>query len=162
MKAIVCTKYGPPEVLQFKDVEKPTPKDDEVLIKVHAVSLNASDCENLSGTPLYIRMWGLFKPRRQILGSDITGRVVAVGKNVKRLKPGDEVFGDILEILGGLAEYACAPENAMTLKPANLTFEQAAALPQAASVSLQGLRDKGQVQSGEMVLISGTVRLSTA
>lgn len=93
MKAIVYTKYGPPDVLRLEEVEKPVPGDNEVLVKVHAVSLNASDWEFLSGTPLYIRMWGLFKPRRRILGSDIAGRVEAAGKKVKRFQPGDEVFG---------------------------------------------------------------------
>ncbi len=155
MKAIVYTKYGPPDVLKLEEVEKPTPKDDEVLIKVHAASVNASDWEFLRGTPLYTRIWGLLKPKHQILGSDIAGRVEAVGGNVTQFKPDDEVFGDILGCWGGFAEYVCAPENALMLKPASMTFEQAAAVPQAAVVALQGLRDKGQIQPGQKVLING-------
>ena len=155
MKAVVYTKYGSPDVLQLKEVEKPTPKDDEILIKVHAASVNASDWEFLTGKPLYTRIWGLLKPKYKILGSDIAGRVEAVGKNVKQFQPGDEVFGDILESWGGFAEYVCAPENALMLKPASMTFEQAAAIPQAAVVALQGLRDKGKIQRGQKVLING-------
>jgi NADPH:quinone reductase-like Zn-dependent oxidoreductase len=142
-------------VLQLKEVEKPAPKDDEVLVRVHAVSLNASDWEFLTGTPLYTRIWGLLRPGYRILGSDIAGRVEAVGTNVTQFKRGDLVFGDILESKGCLAEYACAPETKLRLKPDNLTFEQAAAIPQAASVALQGLRDKGQLRQGERVLING-------
>ena len=155
MKAIVYTKYGPPEMLQLKEVEKPTPKDNEVLIKVHATSVNSSDCEFLRGSPVYTRIWGLSKPKYQILGSDIAGIVEAIGKNVKRLKPGDAVFGDIMEYWGGFAEYLCAPENKLILKPGNMTFEDAAALPQAACVALQGLQDKGKIQPGQRVLING-------
>src|SRR4051795_13715132 len=145
MKAIVYTEYGPPEVLQLKEVEKPTPGDDEVLIKLHAVSLNRSDWEGLIGKPLYARIGGLRKPGRQILGSDIAGRVEAVGKNIKRFQPGDEVFGDILWRKGGFAEYVCAREKFLALKPAGMTFEQVAAIPQAGVIALQGIRDKGQV-----------------
>ncbi len=155
MKAIVNEKYGPPEILQLKEIEKPTPKDDEVLIKVHAVSINSSDWEFLTGKPLYIRMWGLLKPKYNILGSDIAGRVEAVGRNVKQFQPGDEVFGDIMYFWGGFAEYVCARENALVLKPASMTFEEVAAVPQAATVALQGLRDKGQIQQGQKVLING-------
>lgn len=155
MKAIVYTEYGSPDVLQLKEVEKPVPKDDEVLIKIHATSLNASDWEFLRGKPLYARMYGLLKPKYRIIGSDIAGRVEAVGGNVKRFKPGDEVFGDNFEHFGGFAEYACAPEKALTLKPAFMTFEQAAALPQSACIALQGLRDAGRIQEGHKVLING-------
>jgi NADPH:quinone reductase-like Zn-dependent oxidoreductase len=155
MNAVVYTQYGSPDVLQLTEVEKPVPKDNELLVKVHSVSLNASDWEFLTGTPLYTRMWGLLKPGFKILGSDIAGIVEAVGKEVTRFRPGDQVFGDILDIKGGLAEYACAPESLLRLKPANLTFAQAAAIPQAASVALQGLRDKGQLRQGERVLING-------
>jgi NADPH:quinone reductase-like Zn-dependent oxidoreductase len=155
MKAIVYTKYGPPEVLQLKEVEKPVPKDNEVLVKVHAVGVNASDWEGLRGKPLYARVMGLFKPGKKILGSDIAGRVEAVGKNVKQFKPGDEVFGDILGHMGGFAQYVCAPENTLLQKPAGMTFEEAAALPQSAVIALQGIRDKGQVQPGNRVLING-------
>jgi NADPH:quinone reductase-like Zn-dependent oxidoreductase len=155
MKAIVCTKYGPPDVLQLKEVERPTPKDNEVLIKVQAVSLNRSDWEGLTGTPLYARLGGLLRPRHQILGSDIAGRVETAGRNIRRFQPGDEVFGDILGRNGGFAEYVCAHEGALALKPASMKFEEAAAIPQAAVIALQGIRDKGQVQPGQKVLING-------
>jgi NADPH:quinone reductase-like Zn-dependent oxidoreductase len=157
MKAIVYEKYGSPDVLHLTEVEKPTPKDHEVLIIVHAVSVNRSDWECLRGNPLYARITvsGLLKPKKKILGSDIAGRVEAAGRNVKRFQPGDEVFGDILWHMGGFAEYVCAPEGALALKPAGMTFEQAAAIPQAAVIALQGIRDKGQVRSGQKVLING-------
>jgi len=155
MKAIVYTKYGPPEVLQLKEVAKPIPKDDEVLIKVQAVSVNRSDWEGLRGKPLYARIGGLLKPRRQILGSDVAGRVEMAGRNVRRFQPGDEVFGDILPRLGGFAEYVRARESALALKPASMTFEEAAAIPQAAVIALQGIRDKGRVQPGHKVLVNG-------
>jgi NADPH:quinone reductase-like Zn-dependent oxidoreductase len=155
MKAIVYTKYGPPEVLQLIEVAKPTPRDDEVLIKVQAISVNRSDWEGLIGKPLYARIGGLLKPRHHILGSDIAGRVEMAGRKIRRFQPGDEVFGDILPRLGGFAEYVCARESALALKPASVTFEQAAAIPQAAVIALQGIRDKGQVQPGQKVLISG-------
>ena len=155
MKAIVYTRYGPPDVLQLKEVAKPTPRDDEVLVKVQAVSVNRSDWEGLRGKPLYARIGGLLKPRHHILGSDIAGRVEMAGRNVRRLQPGDEVFGDILTSLGGFAEYVCAPENRLALKPASMTFEEAAAIPQSAVIALQGIRDKGQIQPGQKVLING-------
>ena len=155
MKAIVYTRYGPPEALQLKEVAKPTPRDDEVLIKVHAVSVNRSDWEGLRGKPLYARIGGLLKPRQQRLGSDIAGRVEMAGRNISRFQPGDEVFGDILPRLGGFAEYVCARESALASKPASMTFEEAAAIPQAAVIALQGIRDKGQVQPGQKVLING-------
>jgi len=155
VKAIVYTKYGSPEVLGLKEVAKPTPRDDEVLIKVQAVSVNRSDWEGLGGKPLYARIGGLLRPRHQILGSDVAGRVEMAGRNVRRFQPGDEVFGDILPRLGGFAEYVRARESALALKPASMTFEEAAAIPQAAVIALQGIRDKGQVQSGQKVLISG-------
>ena len=155
MKAIVYTKYGPPDVLQLKEVAKPIPRDDEVLIKVQAVSVNRSDWEGLRGKPLYARIGGLLKPRHPILGSDIAGRVEMAGRNVRRFQPGDEVFGDISGCLGGFAEYVCARESALALKPASMTFEEAAAIPQGAVIALQGIRDKGQVQPGQKVLING-------
>src|SRR4028118_723291 len=155
MKAIEYTKYGPPEVLQLKEVAKPTPKDDEVLIKVRTVSVNRSDWEGLRGEPLYARIGGLLRPRHQILGSDIAGRVEMAGRNIRRFQPGDEVFGDILPRLGGFAEYVCARESALALKPASMTFEEVAAIPQAAVIALQVIRDKGQVQPGQKVLING-------
>ncbi|HKP51209.1 MAG TPA: NAD(P)-dependent alcohol dehydrogenase [Chloroflexia bacterium] len=155
MKAVVYTEYGPPDVLQLKEVAKPTPTDDEVLIKIQAVSLNRSDWEGLIGKPFYARFGGLRKPGRQILGSDIAGRVEVVGKNISRLKPGDEVFGDILSSMGGFAEYVCVREKALALKPATMTFEQVASIPQAGVIAVQGIRDKGQVQPGQKVLING-------
>ena len=155
MKAIVYTKYGPPDVLQLKEVQKPTPKDDEVLIKIHATSLNASDWEILRGKPAYARIFGLLKPKIRILGSDIAGRVEAVGGNVTLFQPGDDVFGDTFGSFGGFAEYVCAREDKLMPKPATMTFEQAAALPQAGVLALQGLRDKGQIQPGQKVLING-------
>jgi NADPH:quinone reductase-like Zn-dependent oxidoreductase len=155
MKASVHTKYGPPEVLQLKEVAKPTPRDDEVLIKVQAVSVNRSDWEGLIGKPLYARIGGLRKPRRQILGSDIAGQVEAVGKDIRRFQPGDEVFGLLWGYKGGFAEYVCTRESALALKPVRMTFEEAAAIPQAGVIALQGIRDKGQVQPGQKVLISG-------
>jgi len=119
MKAIVYTKYGPPDALQLKEVEKPTPKNNEVLIKVHAASVNSTDWGFLEGKPFLVRlMFGLLKPKTKILGCDIAGRVEAVGRNVKQFQPGDEVFGDISGCgLGGFAEYVCASENALVLKP---------------------------------------------
>ena len=156
MKAIVYTKYGPPDVLELKEVEKPTPRDDEVLTKVHAASVNAWDWDLLRGTPFVNRlMFGLLKPKTKILGVDIAGRVEAVGRNVKQFQPGDEVFGDISGCgWGGFAEYVCARENALVLKPASMTFEEVAAVPQAAVLALQGLRDKRQIQPGQKVLIN--------
>ena len=155
MKAVVYSRYGPPETLRLADVAKPVPADDEVLIKIHAVSVNRSDWEGLIGEPLYARLGGLFRPSRPILGSDIAGRVESVGKAHAQFRPGDAVFGDILGRLGGFAEYVCARGNALTLKPAGLTFAQAAALPQAAVIALQGIRDKGRIQPGQRILING-------
>ncbi len=155
MKAVVYEECGPPEVLQLKDVDKPVPKENEVLIKVKAASLNASDLEFLTGKPFYTRAWGLFKPRYTILGSDIAGVVEAVGEKVKQFNPGDEVFGDIFEQWGGVAEFVCAPEDRIVLKPASLNYQEAAAFPQAAVVALQGLRDKGELKPKQKVLING-------
>ncbi|MFC1524590.1 NAD(P)-dependent alcohol dehydrogenase [Thermodesulfobacteriota bacterium] len=155
MQAIVYHRYGSPDVLRLEEVEKPTPGDNEVLVKVQAVSVNASDWEFLTGSPLYVRMWGLFKPKHRILGSDIAGRVETVGKNVKLFQQGDAVFGDLLESWGGFADYVCAPAERLMDKPAGMTFEEAAAVPQAALVALQGLRDKGAIQPGQKVLING-------
>ena len=156
MKAIIYTKYGGPEVLQVKEVEKPVPKDNEVLVKVYAVSINDWDWGLLTGDGLIIRlMSGLFKPKKQILCSDIAGRIEAVGKNVKQFQPGDEVYGDLSGQWGGLAEYVCAPENALALKPATMSFMEAAAIPQAGMLTVQGLIDKGQIQPGQKLLING-------
>jgi NADPH:quinone reductase-like Zn-dependent oxidoreductase len=154
MKAIVYEKYGPPEVLQLKEVEKPSPKEDEVLVKVHAASINYSDWHVLRGESFLLRLMnGLLKPKHKILGDDIAGRVEAVGRNVKQFQPGDEVFG--ISDFDAFAEYVCVPENALALKPASMTFEEAAAVPMAGITALQGLRDKGQIQSGQKVLING-------
>ena len=156
MKAIVYTKYGPPDVLQLKEVEKPTPKDGEVLIRVHAASVNDWDWGLLRGKPFANRFPGLLKPKHKILGGDIAGRIEAVGRDVKQFQPGDEVFGDLCQCgWGGFAEYVCARENALALKPASMTFEEAAAIPQAAVLALSGLRDKGRIQPGQKVLING-------
>jgi NADPH:quinone reductase-like Zn-dependent oxidoreductase len=157
MKAIVYTKYGSPDVLQLQEVEKPTPKDDQVLVKVHAVSVNAADLHLLRADPFLIRLSsGFLKPKHTILGSDIAGRVEAVGSNVKQFKPGDDVFGDISGCgWGGFAEYVCVSETALALKPTNLTFEQAAAVPMAAVTALQGIRYAGQILPGQKVLING-------
>lgn len=156
MKAAVCHKYGPPEIVALEEVQKPTPRDDEVLIKIYATSLNLSDWEMLTGTPFYTRTtWGLFKSRFKILGSDIAGRVEAVGRKVTRFEPGDEVFGDIMGSFGGFAEYACARERVLTLKPAKMTFEDVSVLPQAGVIALRGILDKGQLQAGQKVLING-------
>ena len=159
MKAMVYEKFGSPDlVLQLKEVEQPTPGDNEVLVKVNAASVNYGDWAYVRGEPFIVRLIGagLFKPKYKILGSDIAGRVEAIGRNVEQFQPGDELFGELAMCgWGGFAEYASAPENVLALKPANLTFEEAAAVPQAATVALHGLRDKGQVQPGQKVLING-------
>jgi NADPH:quinone reductase-like Zn-dependent oxidoreductase len=158
MKAIVYEKYGPPDVLQLKEVEIPVPKENEVLVKVQAASVNYSNLAFVRGKPFIVRLMGsgLIKPKYKILGSDIAGRVETVGVNVQQFQPGDEVFGDLSECgRGGFAEYVAVPENALVLKPANLTSEEAAAVPEAAVVALQGLRDKGKIQPGQKVLIYG-------
>ena len=159
MKAIVCTKYGSPDVLQLQEVAKPTPRDDEVLIRVHAASINSRDWRIMRAKPFFIRLvpGGFLQPKNKILGADVAGRVETIGSNVRQFKPGDEVFGYLPSATGRgtFAEYVCAKENAITLKPANLTFEQAAAVPVAAMTALQGLRDKGNIQPGQKVLIHG-------
>jgi NADPH:quinone reductase-like Zn-dependent oxidoreductase len=157
MKAIVYRKYGPAEVIKLEEVEKPSPKDDEVLIKVRAASLNRGDWRMMRGKPFVARLaGGLFKPRNTIPGADISGTIEAVGRNVGRFKPGDEVFGDItFRGSGGFAEYTVAREAVLALKPAGLTFEEAAAVPMAAVTALQGLRDKGKLRRGQSVLIYG-------
>ncbi len=155
MKAIVYSRYGGPEVLQIKEVEKPSPKDNEVLIKVYAVSINDWDFGLLGGDFINRLQNGLVKPKRKILGSDIAGRIEAVGKNVTSFKTGDEVYGDMSGYWGGFAEYACAHEKSLALKPATMSFEEAAAIPQAAMLAVQGLIDKGKIQSGQKLLING-------
>jgi NADPH:quinone reductase-like Zn-dependent oxidoreductase len=155
MKAVVYTQYGPPDVLRLADVQKPVPKDSEVLVRVHAVSLNATDWEVLRGKPLYSRIGGPFRPRHHILGSDIAGRVEAVGHAATLFRPGEDVFADILSYMGGFAEYVCAPESALARIPVGMTYEQAAALPQAGAIALQGIQGKGHVGPGHQVLING-------
>ncbi|MEO5602762.1 MAG: NAD(P)-dependent alcohol dehydrogenase [Cyclobacteriaceae bacterium] len=156
MKAVVYTKYGTPDVLELVAIDKPVPKEDEVLIKVYAVSINDWDWGLLQGDTFINRLlYGLLKPKIKILGSDIAGRIEAVGKNIKQLKPGDEVFGDLSGTWGGFAEYVCARENALALKPASMSFVDAAAIPQAAMLAVQGLCDIGQIQPGQKILING-------
>jgi NADPH:quinone reductase-like Zn-dependent oxidoreductase len=157
MKAIIYTEYGSPDVIQFKEVEIPTPKADEVLIKVHAASVNAADWHYLRGTPWLFRLAaGLTKPKNIFLGADVAGRVAAVGKNVTQFQPGDAVFGDLSACgRGTFAEYVCASESALVLKPANISFAEAAAVPVAAVTALQGLQSKTQIQPGQKVLING-------
>ncbi|HEY0070262.1 MAG TPA: NAD(P)-dependent alcohol dehydrogenase [Chloroflexia bacterium] len=155
MKAIVYTKYGSPDVLHLTEVEKPNPGDDEVLVRVHAVSINAMDWHLMRGKPYFARFMigGFRKPKNPVLGSDIAGRVEAIGKNVTQFQPGDEVFTAAGE--GGFAEYLSVREKALVPKPANVSFEAAAAIPVAGVTALQALRDKGQVQPGQKVLING-------
>ena len=157
MKAIVSTKYGSPDVMELREIAKPAPKADEVLVKVHAAAVNAADWHWLRGDPLVGRfMYGLLAPKNTILGADIAGRVEAVGEDVKAFQPGDEVFGDISASgFGGFAEYVCAPAGALARKPANVTFEQAAAAGMAAVTALQGLRTTGKIQPGQKVLVNG-------
>jgi NADPH:quinone reductase-like Zn-dependent oxidoreductase len=155
MKAVVYTRYGSPEVLRLADVDKPEPAENEVLVKVRAVSLNLSDWEGLRGKPAYARIGGLFRPRRHILGSDIAGQVEAVGRRVTRFQAGQDVYADNLSHMGGFAEYAAIPESALATMPARLSYEEAAALPQAGAIALQGIHHKGQVRPGQHVLING-------
>jgi NADPH:quinone reductase-like Zn-dependent oxidoreductase len=156
MKAVVRTQYGSPDVLHLEEVEKPVPKDDEVLIKIYATSVNAGDWHLLRGDPLIMRLaTGVFSPKNKILGGDVSGCVEMIGSNVKQFKIGDEVFG-ISPLLSGasgtFAEYVCVPENLLVHKPKNISFEEAAVLPTAGMTALQGLRNVG---SGQKVLING-------
>jgi NADPH:quinone reductase-like Zn-dependent oxidoreductase len=155
MKAAVCSRYGPPDVVQITDVEKPVPKDDEVLIKVRAASVNPLDLFHMRGAPLIRLIPGLRTPKHQVLGCDIAGRVAAIGGHVKQFQPGDEVFGVTGFTGGGFAEYVCVVEGKLALKPANSSFEDTAAVPVAAITALQGLRDKGRIQRGHKVLVDG-------
>jgi NADPH:quinone reductase-like Zn-dependent oxidoreductase len=156
MKAIVYHNYGSPDELNLEEVEKPVPADHEVLIKVFAASVNSWDWDLLKGEAFVIRMGGMQKPKYKILGADIAGRVESVGKQVTRFKPGDEVFGDISAChWGGFAEYVCADEKALAIKSPRMTFEQAAATPQAGLLALQGLRDVGEIKKGHKVLLNG-------
>ena len=155
MKAIVYEKYGTPDVLQLKEAAKPVPGEDEVLVKVHAASINDWDWGLLYGDFINRMLNGLRKPRRNILGSDIAGKIETVGKKVKRFKAGDDVYGDLSGQWGGFAEYVCAPEKSLSLKPAAMSFEEAAAIPQAAMLAVQGLIDKGKIKQAQKVLING-------
>jgi NADPH:quinone reductase-like Zn-dependent oxidoreductase len=157
LKAVVYVRYGSPDVLALQDVPIPIPADDEVLIKIHATGVNPMDMDMLTGRPyLYRLLSGVLGPRRKILGMDVAGTVEAVGANAKRFRPGDAVLGDISACnWGGFAECVCAPERALTHKPEGLSFEAAAAAPQAAVLALQGLRDKGTLLPGHKVLING-------
>jgi NADPH:quinone reductase-like Zn-dependent oxidoreductase len=156
MQAMVYTKYGSPDVLHLVEIEKPTPTKFEVLVEVRAASANSWDWDLLRGVPIFNRLGGPLKPQYKILGADIAGRVEAVGGNARKFQPGDEVFGDLSGCgWGGFAEYVCAHEDALALKPAGMTFEEAAAVPQAGVLAVQGLRDKGQIQSGQQVLVNG-------
>jgi NADPH:quinone reductase-like Zn-dependent oxidoreductase len=158
VKTIVFTQYGSPDRLELKEAPKPTPKEGELLIRVHASSINSWDWEFLNGIPFINRlMFGLLKPipAKQTLGADIAGTIESIGKNVTRFKPGDEVFGDLWDNWGGFAEYACVHETAVELKPIISTFEEAAAVPQAGVLALQGIRKAEQLQPGQKVLING-------
>jgi NADPH:quinone reductase-like Zn-dependent oxidoreductase len=154
MKAIVYKKYGSPDVLQLEEIEQPTPKENQVLVKVHAASINALDYRMMRANPFFIRLMGdgFLKPKDPRFGADVAGRVEAVGENVKQFRPGDEVFGCTH---GSFAEYVLARESSLALKPANRSFEQAAALPVGALTALQGLRDTGGIKPGQRVLIQG-------
>jgi NADPH:quinone reductase-like Zn-dependent oxidoreductase len=155
MQAIEYEEYGSAEVLRLVDIDEPSPGEGQVLVRVRAVSLNGADREALIGSPLYTRMGGIRKPRHRILGSDIAGRVEAVGRDVREFKPGDEVFGEMPGYHGGLAELVCVPEAAISLKPPTLSFEQAATRPQAGAIALRGVVSRGKVQPGQRVLING-------
>jgi NADPH:quinone reductase-like Zn-dependent oxidoreductase len=154
MKAIVYERYGSPEVLRLEEVEKPVPGVGEVLVKIHAAAVNPLDWHYMRAAPVFMRFAsGLLRPKNKFLGADIAGQVEAVGTNVKHFKAGDQVFGGVSK--GGFAEYVCATENSLALKPANISFEEAAAVPVAGLTALQCLRDQGQVQAGQKVLING-------
>ncbi|MEV6522390.1 NAD(P)-dependent alcohol dehydrogenase [Longispora sp. NPDC051575] len=152
MRAVVYDHYGPPDVLRIENIPKPSPSAGQVLVRVAATSVNLSDWENLRGTPLYARIGGLRSPARRILGSDIAGRVDAVGPDVTRFRPGDEVYGDNLMLKGGFAEYAIAPASALARKPPELTFAEASTIPQAGVIAWQGIDG---VTAGQRVLING-------
>ncbi|MEO8425074.1 MAG: NAD(P)-dependent alcohol dehydrogenase, partial [Actinomycetota bacterium] len=157
MKAFIYEKYGPPETLRMADVEKPAPGADEILVKVLAVSVNPADWHCMRGKPVFSRATlGLLGPKHQILGSDIAGQVEAIGSGVTRFEPGDEIYADLLDHgHGGFAEYVSVPVGAASVKPANLSFEEAAAVPMAAVTALQGLRHHGEIQPSQKVLING-------
>ena len=155
MKAIVYTRYGTPDVLELKETDKPVPKENEVLIKVYAVSVNDWDLALVKGDLINRLINGLFKPKIKMPGSDVAGRIEAIGKNVKKFQPGDEVYGDLSGTWGGFAEYVCGSEDELILKPVSMSFVEAAAIPQAAMLAIQGLRDRGKIHAGQKVLING-------
>ena len=157
MRAIITTKYGSPDVIDLREVKNPIPNDDQVLVKIYAASLNYGNLVLLKGKPFLARFaFGLSKPKYIIPGGDISGRIESVGKNVKHFKPGDEVFGDLSGCgWGGFAEYVTVSEHSLVLKPSNISFAEAAAVPMAATTALQSLRDKGKIKSGQKVLING-------
>ncbi|MGO9336864.1 MAG: NAD(P)-dependent alcohol dehydrogenase [Terracidiphilus sp.] len=153
MKAIVYDHYGPPGVLQYQELEKPVPADNQVIVQVRASSANPYDWHFMRGTPIFIRLFtGMRAPKSRRLGTDVAGVVEAVGRDVSSFKTGDAIFGTAA---GSFAEYVCAPESSLALKPENLTWEQAASVPIAGITALQGLRDKGKIQPGQHVLING-------
>src|SRR5512135_3036699 len=154
MKAVIFTRYGPPDVLQLTELEQPAPAENQVLVKVHASSINAQEYRTRDPKPLALRLviGGLLRPKDTRIGSDLAGTVEAVGQAVTQFKPGDEVFGCRH---GAYAEYVCPREGLLALKPPNISFEQAAAVPVAGLTALQGLRDAGHIQSGQKVLIQG-------
>lgn len=156
MKAVVCTRYGPPGVLQLQKVARPTPADNEALVKICAASINAADLETLRGSFIN-RLTAPIKPKHKILGTDVAGQIVEVGRDVKRFQPGDEIWGDLSFPLssGTFAEYVCIPENALRMKPAGMTFLEAAAIPTAGVVALQNLLAKRPIEAGQKVLING-------
>jgi NADPH:quinone reductase-like Zn-dependent oxidoreductase len=159
MKAIVQDRYGPPDVLQLRDVDEPMPADNELLVRVHAASVNARDWHIMRGDPRLARVvaptWGFTGPKRKIRGSDFAGRVEAVGRGVARFRPGDDVYGDLREVDGTFAEYVCVPEDIAEVKPADLSFEGAAAVPLAASTALVGMCEVGDVRPGQRILVNG-------
>ena len=157
MKAFVYEKYGLPDVLELKDVDNPTALDDEILVEIHAASVNAYDWHLLTADVFLIRLMGggLLRPKKKTLGADIAGKVAAVGKNVTRFQLGDQVFGTAKDGSGGFAEYVCAGENPLALKPANVSYDEASTASMAALTALQGLRDEGKIQSGQKVLVYG-------
>ena len=158
MQAVVHTRYGPPDALEVREVERPTPEANEVLLRVHAASVNAADWHVMRGEPFLVRLmgYGIRAPKRAPFGADVAGEVEAVGSDVTAFRPGDAVFGDLSESgRGSFAEYVCASEDALASLPAGLSYEKAAAVPMAAVTALQGLRDRGQIRKGERVLVNG-------
>lgn len=155
MTALMYHKYGSSDVLTFNKIPVPTPRENEVLVKIRATAINSSDWELLRGKPLFARIWGLLKPKYHILGSDIAGQVVGIDKGVSKFRPGDAVFADLFEKWGGFAEYVCVHEDQLLPKPEHITFEEVSAIPQAGVVALQGLRYNGEITPGQQVLING-------